>query len=131
RNSLFFIVAFVWIGLAHPPGTSTRFIPLLAAAYALPLVFYAGATTADVVSMAYAVPICLLIGETVAWVADRLRRSEVAVRSSERRFRSLVHNSADVITVLDENGYIVDESDAVEGVLGLSPDARRGVVAGA
>ena len=35
--SLFFVVAFVWIGLAHPSRTSLAMAPLAAAAYILPM----------------------------------------------------------------------------------------------
>src|SRR5665213_2724859 len=34
----FYLVAFVWIGLAHPQGTSLRCLPLLTVAYAAPLI---------------------------------------------------------------------------------------------
>ncbi|MDP9364622.1 MAG: PAS domain S-box protein [Chloroflexota bacterium] len=44
-----------------------------------------------------------------------------ALRRSEARFRSLVRNALDVITVLEANGTIRYESPAVERVLGFAP----------
>jgi hypothetical protein len=49
-------------------------------------------------SAVYVVPSFVLMGETVAWVSDRLRRSENALTGSERRFRALVEGAADIIT---------------------------------
>jgi diguanylate cyclase (GGDEF)-like protein/PAS domain S-box-containing protein len=53
-------------------------------------------------------------------VADR------AGRQSEARFRSLVQNASDVITVLDPEGMILYESPAVERILGFQPHVRVG-----
>ena len=51
-------------------------------------------------------------------LAEDLRRSTDNLKSSEARFRSLVQNSSDVITLLDEQGRISYVSPAVEKLLG-------------
>jgi diguanylate cyclase (GGDEF)-like protein/PAS domain S-box-containing protein len=51
-------------------------------------------------------------------LAEDLRRSTDNLKSSEARFRSLVQNSSDVITLLDEKGRISYVSPAVEKLLG-------------
>jgi len=51
-------------------------------------------------------------------LAEDLRRSTENLKSSEARFRSLVQNSSDVITLLDEEGRISYVSPAVEKLLG-------------
>jgi diguanylate cyclase (GGDEF)-like protein/PAS domain S-box-containing protein len=48
------------------------------------------------------------------------------LRRSEERFRSLVHNSADVNMILAANGVIDYESSAVERVLGFTAEERIG-----
>ena len=55
-----------------------------------------------------------------------LARQNVLLRSSERRFRSLVQNSTDVNMVVDDSGRIAYESDTVERVLGFTAEGRIG-----
>lgn len=58
-------------------------------------------------------------------ITDR-RRGEEALRASERRFRSLIENASDMVTVLDMNWIISYESPSVERVLGHAPDELIG-----
>ncbi len=62
---------------------------------------------------------------TVEDITDR-KRTEERIRESEKRFRSLIQNASDVITILDKDGDICYESPAVERVLGFSPEERVG-----
>lgn len=52
-----------------------------------------------------------------------------ALHSSEERFRALVHNATDMITVLDPDGTIRFESPSVERILGYSPSSLIGTKA--
>lgn len=56
-------------------------------------------------------------GEQVALAVER-QQSQQALRDSEARFRSLVQNSSDIITILGPDGRILYESQSVEHVLG-------------
>jgi diguanylate cyclase (GGDEF)-like protein/PAS domain S-box-containing protein len=119
---LFFMVIFVWIGLGHPQGTSLALSPMLAIAYLVPLIVLERSSSIAIASAAYAMPCGVLIGETVTWVAERLRRSDRALRSSEERFRSLVEESADVVVLMDAEGRTVFASPSLTRVLGYRPD---------
>jgi diguanylate cyclase (GGDEF)-like protein/PAS domain S-box-containing protein len=58
-------------------------------------------------------------------VTDR-RRAEEALRSSEERFRSLVQNASDLISILDAEGIVRYESPSHQRVLGLAPEEHAG-----
>lgn len=48
------------------------------------------------------------------------KQAELELASSEARFRSLVQNSSDIVTVLDEEGKVQYSSESSEKMLGLS-----------
>jgi hypothetical protein len=79
-SGLFYLVAFVWLGLGHRQGTPMAFAPIATATFVLPILLD-GSTEHGfgVASAAYVIPCCVLLGETVAWVSGRLRRSEAAL----------------------------------------------------
>ncbi len=54
------------------------------------------------------------------------RQAEQALRESEERFRSLIENAQDIITLLTADGTIAYASPAVERVLGYSPESLLG-----
>ncbi len=89
---VFFVVAFVWIGMAQPQGTSVAMAPLAAAAYVLPLFFMPGNVGAGLSSAATTIPICVLVGEGIAWGVGRLEQIELALqreRDQTERLREL------------------------------------------
>jgi signal transduction histidine kinase len=87
--AVFFVVAFVWIGMAHPPGTSAALAPLAAAAYVLPLFFLPGSVGAGLASAAITIPVCVLVGEGIAWGVGRLERIELALAREQDRAEQL------------------------------------------
>lgn len=57
------------------------------------------------------------------------RKFEEALKESEKRFRSLVQNASDMITILEADGTIRYESPAVEHILGYGTEERLGASA--
>ena len=57
---------------------------------------------------------------------DELRRSRKALQVSELRFRSLVQNSSDIITILSADATISYESPSIERILGYKPEELIG-----
>jgi diguanylate cyclase (GGDEF)-like protein/PAS domain S-box-containing protein len=54
------------------------------------------------------------------------RDAEEALRASEERFRSLVQNASDLISILDADGTVRYESPSHQRVLGLEPETHVG-----
>ena len=52
--------------------------------------------------------------------------AEVALRESEERFRALTTNASDLVLILEADGTIRYESQAVERILGYKPEERVG-----
>ena len=55
-----------------------------------------------------------------------LKRAEEALLASERRFRILVQNSSDIISLFDAEGTILYQAPSVERLLGHKPQDRIG-----
>lgn len=90
--SVFFVVAFVWIGMAHRPRTSVAMAPLAAAAYILPLFVLPGSIRAGLSSAAITIPVCVLVGEGIAWGVGKLEQIELALgreRDQTEQLRAL------------------------------------------
>jgi signal transduction histidine kinase len=83
---VFYVVVFVWIGLAQPRGTALLSSPLAAAAYVLPLLALPGSVSAGLSSAAVTIPVCVLVGEGIAGGMARLEQIEEALH--RERFRS-------------------------------------------
>jgi diguanylate cyclase (GGDEF)-like protein/PAS domain S-box-containing protein len=124
----FYLVSFVWIGLAHPPGTSLRFLPLLAAAYVAPLIDMGlTRTSLAVASAAYVLPSCVLVGEAVAWVGARLGRSEAALADAEERFRGAFEHAPIGIALALCDGHLVRANQSFGDIVGRNPDEMAGM----
>ena len=130
---VFFVVAFVWIGMAHPPRTSAAMAPLAAAAYILPLSVLPGGLEAGLPSAALTIPVCLLVGEGLAWGMSRLEGIELALRRErdqteqlreldemKDRFLSAVsHELLTPITICRGHLEVLDEAAGDQDLRGI------------
>src|SRR5688572_14627800 len=72
------------------------------------------------------------IGPAIEAALERSRahaqktQAEAALAASERRFRSLVQNSSDLVTIVSPDGTILYASDSAERIAGHSPGALVG-----
>jgi len=67
-----------------------------------------------------------LTGILVAGLEASRRRTESTLRSSEERFRAMIENATDLVTVLGRDGTIMYESPSVERILGWTPGTLGG-----
>lgn len=105
--AVYFVVVFVWVGLAQPPGTSFWLVPPAALAYLLPFAVIDDEPTAAVSSVGVAIPVCVLVGEVLARSVRRLERSHAAVVAQREHEQALVDVLADGVLVLDAQGQVV------------------------
>jgi signal transduction histidine kinase len=82
---VFFVLAFVWIGLAQPPRTSLMMAPLAAAAYMLPVLSLPGNVGAGLASGLTTIGVCVLVGEGIAWGMVRIEDIESALHRERYR----------------------------------------------
>ncbi|HUS61776.1 MAG TPA: sensor domain-containing diguanylate cyclase [Acidimicrobiales bacterium] len=78
--AIYFVLVFVWLGMAHPRGTSFYALPAMGIAYLVPL-FIATPQPNAPSSLLVVMPVCLLVGESLAFMAYRL----VTAGDRERR----------------------------------------------
>jgi diguanylate cyclase (GGDEF)-like protein/PAS domain S-box-containing protein len=67
----------------------------------------------------------VLLEGTLEDITQR-RQAEEALRKSRARFRSLIQNSSDIITLLEVDGTIRYESPSIERILGYEPEELVG-----
>ena len=60
-------------------------------------------------------------------VQINLKKAELALKESEARFRILIENSSDIITLLDADGIIQYTSPSVETIAGYTPKELIGI----
>ena len=116
----YYVVLFVWVGLAHPPGTAWLLVPPTAFAYVAPLLSMADPPVGGVSSVTVAVPVCVLVAETISRTT---RRREEAQREAMRRAElseKLVAVVADVNAVLDPEAAIARICDGVRRLVGAA-----------
>ncbi|TAK66529.1 MAG: PAS domain S-box protein, partial [Bacteroidetes bacterium] len=54
------------------------------------------------------------------------KRTEELLRSNEKRYRTLIENSSDVVALIDKTGRVIYESPAIKRVLGFTSEERMG-----
>jgi signal transduction histidine kinase len=100
--AIYFVVAFVWVGLTQPRRTSLWLAPLALLAYLAPNLIQAHPVADLADSTTVAIPVCVLVGEVLAWVTSRQQRAQEALQTRIRVVERLATLSAAVGRDLDE-----------------------------
>jgi signal transduction histidine kinase len=77
----FYVVFFVWLGMAHRPGIPLLISPLMVASYLVPLLTFPGDFGIAATSLLLVLPTCVMVGEMLAWFRVRLTRTEGQLRA--------------------------------------------------
>ncbi len=86
--SMYYLVAFVWVGVGHRPGTALRLAPLAGLAYFVPMYVRHGLESA--LSAVEVVPASVAVGECLAWLSGRLHKAEARDDRRVEEMRGLV-----------------------------------------
>ncbi len=99
--AVYFVVVFVWVGIAQPPGTSWLLVPPAAVAYLVPFLLDPDAPSNAVPSVTVAIPVCVLVGEVLARTVRRLEQSRAALDRRVRRVERLAELATGLSADLD------------------------------
>ncbi len=77
---VFFVIAFVWLGVTHDNWMPTLMAPVAFAAYIIPILALGEGVAIALSSASLTIPVCVLTGEALAWGTAHLARTEAALR---------------------------------------------------
>jgi PAS domain-containing protein len=129
--AVYYVVVFVWVGIAQPPRTSLWVAPLAVVSYLVPFLVEEAPPTA-IGSVTVAIPVCVLVGEVLSRQVARLEQSRAAAVRRGEREQAVVDALADGVLVVAEDGRVSACNDAATGCWGCrgpswwGPAAARG-----
>ena len=89
---VFFVIAFVWLGVTHDNWIPTLMAPIAFVAYIIPILRLGEPVGLALSSASLTIPICVLTGEALAWGTAHLARTEAELheeRENAARLRAL------------------------------------------
>jgi signal transduction histidine kinase len=132
--AVYFVVVFVWVGIAQPPGTAWWLLPVAATAYLLPFLVSDAPPPNAVSSVTVALPVCVLVAEVLARAVRRLEQSQEALRRRIAHVEQLARLATDLTKDLDVDGVqqrlcaAVTELFEARGAVVLALEDERGLV---
>lgn len=99
--AVYFVVVFVWVGIAQPPGTAWWLVPPAGVAYVLPFLVADDPPATALPSVTVAIPVCVLVAEVLARTVRRLEHSQDALRSRVQRVEQLAALATELGAHLD------------------------------
>lgn len=101
----YYVILFLWLGIAHPQRTSLKFLPLAAAACALPPILGPAGNIVEASKILYVCAVVMTIsvitGESLAWIMGKLRRAELVDVARMHDMANLVSVSTTLAQVGD------------------------------
>lgn len=126
--AVYFVVIFVWVGIAHPPGTSALLAAPAAATYVLPLALSDHRLPNAISSVTVAIPVCVLVGETIARTVRRHAQAQDALADRARRVERLATLVGELNADLDVDAVLQRTCHAAREL--LDADATELVTSG-
>lgn len=85
----YFVLLFMWVGLAQPSWTTVKVVPLAIGAFLAPEL-WSDPPALVVQALVVVVPVWIVVGETLAWTTARVRSAEMADVRRAREMESLL-----------------------------------------
>ena len=124
--AVYYVVVFVWVGIAQPPRTSLWVAPLAVVAYLLPFLLDDDPPSTAIGSVTVAIPVCVLVAEVLARLVARLENSRAEAVALGEHEQAVVDVLADGVLVLDRDGAVSSCNAAAAALLGVPRDALLG-----
>ena len=125
--AVYYVVVFVWVGIAQPPGTSLLVSPLAVVSYLVPFLVADRPPPTAIASVTVAVPVCVLVGEVLARQVARLEQSRAAAVARSEHEQAVVDALADGVLVVAPDGLVSSCNAAAAALLDVPRDALPGV----
>ena len=124
--AVYYVVVFVWVGIAQPPRTSLWVSPLAVVSYLLPFLVVDEPPDTAIGSVTVAVPVCVLVGEVLARQVARLEQSRAEAVAQSEHEQAVVDVLADGVLVLGPDGLVRSCNAAAAALLDLPRDSLVG-----
>ncbi|HLO17847.1 MAG TPA: PAS domain S-box protein, partial [Anaerolineales bacterium] len=119
------VIPLLWVALDYGIKGVVLGIPFLNFGITF-LAAVLGVNPAEISELQLLILVISVVGLVVGAVRTEQIQAEEKVLQSEKRFRVLIENSADAITLLDTQGVAVYDSPAAPGMLGYTKEAWLG-----
>ncbi len=95
-HAIYYVVVFMWVGLALPRGSSLLLAPVMAFSYAAPLVALGRAS--ELMTLSVLLPACLFVGEAARWLTFQIARAEYQSQQRAEKMAALVEATLELAT---------------------------------
>ena len=118
--AVYFVLAFVWIGISQPPRTAYLLVPFAITAYCWPLLATEGLDPTAVWTWTVGIPVCVLVAETIARTVHNLHAAQDELAERAALHERLAEIVADVNAELDVAEVLPRICRGVQRLVGAS-----------
>jgi len=95
-NDIYYVVVFMWVGIALPRGSSFLLAPVMALSFAAPPL--ARGHDLDLMTLSLVLPACVFVGEVARWLTFQMFRAENESEQRAEKMATLVESTLELAT---------------------------------